>query len=728
MKKRLVVTALWLASAALLGLTVLSGRSPAQKDDALAARAEAILKKRCAECHSKAPRQGKKPKGGLDLWDPAHLSDQDREVTVLVPGSPEKSGLIQRLRPREPGEIMPPKKAGPPLSDEEVNALTAWVKAGGKRATARIETRRADDRPPARLSGGDKEGLARKAREILRTHCHRCHGVDFNGQLDVMKRPTLVAERKDEDPYVTPGDPAKSSLFARFGKSMPPKSIRQRPTAEDRAVIKQWIDAGAPDFAGVAPRKFVRTRDVILLMRDYLKAARGFDRPYLKFFTMTHLHNDPTVPEEDLREYNAALSKVINSLSWKPRIVVPKAIDKEGTIFVVDIRDLDWDRKRNGVNLWRAVLAAYPYGLRYDEDANDQQLRQADRDLYRCAGKVVPYVRGDWFVATAARPPLYHTLLQLPNTAAALERLLDVDTQENFRRNKLARAGFNKSGVSGQNRMVERHDIRQGAYWKSDDFKEHKGNAPAQRRLAARANIINYPLGPIFPGNEFNEQAFIQDGGEIIFNLPNGLQAYFLVDGKGNRIDQGPEEVVSDPLKTSGTPAIVNGLSCMHCHMHGMIRFTDEVRDGTAVGGNARVKVQDLFPTPKDMEVLVRRDEKKFLEALDEAIGPFIKVGADKDRPIRSFRNEPVGVLARRYKLLDLGIETVAAEVGFEGPKALQALIRRSKGLRELGLGALARDGGTIKRFEWERIRAASSLFQRVASELEIGTPYIVIK
>ena len=112
---------------------------------------------------------------------------------------------------------------------------------------------------------------------------------------------------------------------------------------------------------------------------------------------------------------------------------------------------------------------------------------------------------------------------------------------------KLVRGGFQQSGVSGQNRLVERHDAEFGAYyWKSYDFKPRR----------ARANLTRFPLGPEFPGNPYPRQAFRHDGGEMIFGLPNGMQGYFLSDGKGRRIDEGPTDVVSDALKTSGTPAI----------------------------------------------------------------------------------------------------------------------------------------------------------------------------
>ena len=123
----------------------------------------------------------------------------------------------------------------------------------------------------------------------------------------------------------------------------------------------------------------------------------------------------------------------------------------------------------------------------------------------------VPFLHVDWFVATVSLPPLYHDILDLPETDRELEARLEVNVVENIRNaagRRVWRAGFNDSGVSNNNRVLERHTSRYGAYWKSYDF---AGSVGTQ-------NIFTHPL------------SFTHDGGEIIFNLSNGLQAYYLVD------------------------------------------------------------------------------------------------------------------------------------------------------------------------------------------------------
>jgi serine/threonine-protein kinase len=330
-------------------------------------------------------------------------------------------------------------------------------------------------------------------------------------------------------------------------------------------------------------------------------------------------------------------------------------------------------------------------------------------------GTWLPAVRADWFIATASRPPLYHDLLRLPTTAGELERMLKVDVIDNFRKNRLARAGFTESGVSRSNRLVERHEALYGAYWKSYDFKTSDG----------RGNLFALPLGPAFKGHDNPNNVFHHDGGEIIFNLPNGLQGYLLVDAKDNRIDAGPTEVVRDKDETSGSVAVVNGLSCMFCHQHGMKKeFTDGVRKGTRVRGQALDKVRRLYPRPAAMNKLLESDEQHFLNALDRAMGAFLKVGPDANKDIKEFK-EVIGPIARRYLLAEVSGTDAVLELGLKDRVPLETAIKASDELRRLGLLPLAQ-GRSVKREVWESRKGLISPFQQVGHRLELGTPLSV--
>jgi serine/threonine-protein kinase len=552
--------------------------------------------------------------------------------------------------------------------------------------------------------------LSQQAQAILKKCCERCHGVGSTNEgginyiLDV---PTLLAKKS-----VVAGQPQASLLLKKIIRhEMPPEGEEPQPSRSEIALLEQWIAEGAKPFvsADAARRRFLATRDVQQSLRDHLAALPARERTHRRYFTLTHVHNNPSATDAQLRLYRAALSKLINSLSWRSSIVRPEPIDEAGTILSIGLRDLSWDQET-----WLEILRHYPYGLAHDQDPDPVVQRLAAEVVGFC-GTDLPAVRVDWFVAVASRPPLYHALLELPEHAGELEKQLKVDVTANFLEDRLARAGFATSGVSGQNRLVERHDALYGAYWKSYDFKSNEG----------QGNLFRLPLGPAFAANPFPRQAFIHDGGEILFHLPNGLQAYLLVDGQDRRIDEGPIEVVSDSLKTSGTAKIVNGLSCLACHAQGMkTEFKDTVREGTALEGRLREKVQRVYGTSEEMSRLVQSDMARFLPALEKAIGPFVRIGADAPKDIRDFP-EPIGLVARQYLLKELTIEDAALELGLADREGLRVAIQHNPRLAALGLRPLA-TGATIKRETWESRDRFVSPLQEAASALDLGVPKVV--
>ena len=255
--------------------------------------------------------------------------------------------------------------------------------------------------------------------------------------------------------------------------------------------------------------------------------------------------------------------------------------------------------------------------------------------------------------------------------------------------------------------------IALGGYWKSRDFKP--GNA--------HSSLVRLPLGPLnlFPAGHhpFADQAFVHDGGEIIYPLPNGLQAYMLVKGDDTRIDAGPIDVVSDALRTSGTFEIVNGISCNTCHKNGMIGFTDVIAKSSAVFGDPERRVKELYVPEKTMKRFLDDDTQRFVAALEQAIGPFLREGEDaKNRRKTEQFPEPISELARAYRLDYLDLAAVAAEHDVETAEDFQKLISPVT-LKRLGLEALLdKKRGVVSRADWEAVDNGVSLMQRVGQEL----------
>ena len=506
----------------------------------------------------------------------------------------------------------------------------------------------------------------------------------------------MVAARDGENPYISPGKLDESELWARFDE-MPPKG--KKPTATEKSVIKDWIVAGAPFPVISAVRTFVDDQAVQTAIRDHLRACDRADRPYQRYFTIANLHNNSKVTDEELRLARAGVSKLINSLSRKPSIVVPAAIGLEQTVLAVDIRKLGWDNSR----VWMRLLSEYPYGLKFKNHRNRRHLRAA-LEIADLLGPDVPLadIRADWFLDTAARPDLYCSILELPATAQELEKSLRVDTERDFKSDTLRRAGFTKSGVSRQMRMVDRHDSELGYYWKSYDFK----------KTDTSVNLFKFPLGPVFATNPYADQAFTHAGGELIFSLPNRLQAYMLVNRTGQRIKEGPPEIVFDANDSAGSSTIISGMSCMGCHKNGMVMFQDRIREGVAVADEPLRKVERLFPVESEMTAQLKRDEAQFLRAIDLALGPFLRVGDDKDKPARDFR-EPIIPIAKLYQN-DLDLIAAAAELNLKDGATLQALIKANPRLQRLGMADLLNEGGAINRAEWGTAGKGTSAFQQV--------------
>jgi formylglycine-generating enzyme required for sulfatase activity len=531
--------------------------------------------------------------------------------------------------------------------------LLCWPPAAG----------RADDTPAE---------LAKKARAVLHKHCYRCHGD--NGRavagVYVLNRQRLIDRKK-----LVPGNPGKSRLFqAILDEEMPPADadVKVRPSKDDVEVLRRWIAASAPDFApAVAARTFLTDADVLSIIHDDLKARGGRDRRFTRYFTLTHLYN-AGISDDELQSYRHGLSKLINSLSWGRQIVRPTPIDRARTIFRIDLRDYEWDART-----WQAILSRYPYGL--------TRTTTAHKYIQAASGTALPYVRGDWFVFAASRPPLYHSVLGIPAADTELEKRLEIDVSANIRRDRVARAGFNGSGVSRNNRLIERHVSRYGAYWKSYDFAGNDG----------QRNLFRHPLGPA------GQETFVADGGEIIFSLPNGLQGYMLVDARGKRLDEAPVKIVSTGNRLK--PEVLNGISCMDCHARGMIFKDDQVRKSVessdSFSDEEKDTVRALYPLKADFDKLLKEDASRFRRAVEQS-GDSVQ------------KTDTVVLLAARFEE-ELDLKLAAAEAGLKAEELLRGLKRSARLGRAL---APLHAGGTVKRDTFVEA------FGDIVRTLELGT------
>jgi len=472
---------------------------------------------------------------------------------------------------------------------------------------------------------------------ILQTNCGTCHigqGAqgDFGYLLDMDQ---LIAGGK-----IIPGNKEDSQLYVRMvAGTMPPayQRVIQTPTYGQIDLVGQFIDElkGFEDPQGecTAPA-FMGVDEQIDAMQQDMARLDATDQPFTRYMTITYSSNAGDCGRA-LERQRFALFKGINSVSTETRVVQPQAINDDQTIYRIDIRDYGWDRQidlqdndiSDPANIdfndgWEAIVAdpgAAPFAVEYQGDQADQ--------LKADAGTLIPFMPVNAFIQATEFGALYYTLIGGRNNLFDFELdVLGIDTAAEIADDNLLRAGFANSGVSKQERVLNRFDNGVAgnlAYWISFDFDGGNGNGTVNG--VTNGFEVNVANESIFD----NPLDFAFAGGEAIFNLPNGMQAYYVAAANGQRLDEAPIGVVIDPAQNNGL--VTNGASCHSCHNIGMITFTDTVRkyviDNKVQFDNDTFEaVMEQYPLPNVFQDAMDRDSEVHLSATERA-------GVPRDTP-----------------------------------------------------------------------------------------------
>jgi hypothetical protein len=497
--------------------------------------------------------------------------------------------------------------------------------------------------------------VAKAAFDVLQKHCARCHQTGELSQKDLdgveHKRENAASnfgnvlnleEIASNPHYVLPGNAKASRLFTEIiNEKMPYDWANGQgkfdPVApEELAALEAWID-GLKNTCD--PKAYVSHSDMIgMIAADIERERIPQRRKGIRYVTLTHLANACT-DEKAMKVYRQATIKLLNSLSRSPDVVRFQAIDPGETIIRVNLDELGWTAED-----WETVLKSYPYKMQPDTSYKNLLVSATDSKM--------PYVRGDWFAFTASRPGMYEKLLKLAPDFNKLAKDEGVDIEANLKKFVAQRAGFQVSGVSRNNRMIERHPSKHGYFWTSYDFAGNKG----------RQNLYEHPLGPK------GKNAFEHDGGETIFSLPNGFQAYYLNTADGKALNTGPTNIVQD--KRAKDLAVTNGISCMGCHEFGMIKAKDEIRKiaiggrgGKAFSRDEQREIEALYIENERMDKVLDGDAKRFQDAM-------FRAGLDPNLNYNGI--EMITALSQRYEQ-DVDLTMAAAELGMTKDEFQQA-------------------------------------------------------
>jgi hypothetical protein len=253
-----------------------------------------ILSNNCFFCHGPDSKERKGGKDGLRFDTPEGiLADLGNGTAAVVPGKPEQSSLLKRIKSTDPDELMPPKSSGKKLSPHEIELLTAWIQQGAKYAGHWSYTKPVRPQVPtvkdAEWPRGDIDRflLARLEKEGL----HPSEAADRYAlirrvSIDLTGLPPTIQE---VEAFIKDSDPkAYENLVDR---------LLAKPTFGEHWA-QMWLDlsryADSAGYADDPPR-------TIWLFRDYVIRSLNDNKPFDQF-TIEQIAGDllPNPTEDQL--------------------------------------------------------------------------------------------------------------------------------------------------------------------------------------------------------------------------------------------------------------------------------------------------------------------------------------------------------------------------------------------------------------------------------------------
>jgi hypothetical protein len=368
---------------------------------------------------------------------------------------------------------------------------------------------------------------------------------------------------------------------------------------EEKSILTDWKkDGGLENCDKRAEIKRFNFNEIEAAIAVELNSLNEEDRLNSRFLVLTHKVNQNGPSNLDL--YRGGARKAVNSLNAKgKRLTQGKAFGPENSIIRIDLEDYELSRQD-----WEKITKADP--LKVESFTNTGALIKFLTQDNR------PWMHFDNFIDTVFRnSSLYYDLLGVPPTFLQLTQKLEVKFQADFINFKAMLIGTNKSPISLQkNRLISRHDSLDGYFWTTYD--------PLSLNGVRERNLFEFPLLRETGGRA----VFKFDAGEVIYSLPNGLQAYALFNAQGVRQDAAPVNIVTD-TESPVSPEIRNANSCHRCHVAGIIPATDEIRDHV-IRNASQFNLQDvelvkvLYRTNDVNASVIKKDQDTYVKALRE--------------------------------------------------------------------------------------------------------------
>ena len=513
-------------------------------------------------------------------------------------------------------------------------------------ADAESSPRPAPTPPPAGVAGGpgslpeaapplaapsvqpsDYDLRALGVMSLLRGLCATCfptlEGKPPEHPYDLEPLSRLIAERE-----ILPGNASGSPLWQRLSQGLLPAGAPRSLTRGELALLGELIDQlPAEPAPPCEPLPFLSSDEVLATLVEDLQGAES--PTTTRYVSLTYASNAGACGAE-LERHRSALFKAVNSVSTRPAIAVPAAIDPMGLLYRIDLRDYGWERpldleddgELDFADGWLAITATAGVYAR--------ELAGPEADVLKLAAQTpVPLLPAHVLVWTTATGDLYYALTGARQNAHDTRAALGVDVAGAVASNSARRAGFSGFGFNEDAMVLRLEQAGPGAraYWL---LLPSAGDG---------ATIFDDPL------------ELPWEGGLSIAQLPNGMLAFGVEETNGYRLNAMPICIGPCGLESLGSIA-----ACHACHESGLLPVADMIRsyadeNSSLFDGQTLGDVRLQYPGGEAILELMAADSQVTIEAARQA-------GITRGGP------EPLAYVYTQYELGSLSIDAAAAELG----------------------------------------------------------------
>ncbi|MEJ2669106.1 MAG: hypothetical protein P8077_02190 [Gammaproteobacteria bacterium] len=463
---------------------------------------------------------------------------------------------------------------------------------------------------------------------FLSSHCATCHSSTEAGMLPFHADLNVTVAYRAVRSMVVLSDPEQSRMVMRLrvDRHNCPETMSCAQAADTLSqLIGEWaavMGITRSEQPGLVDP--VSMADVIAAIEADRAALTSEQLERVQYISLHEAYNEGA-SERELDVYRVGVSKTLNLISrYASDIVNPTAIDERSLIYRINVDDYWSQNQADAQSVWARIQAGPQEGL-------NQGVKE-------------DYIEACQLGYAASRPRVYNAVMELPFFASQLESELKVDKSNGVDSFKFFTIG-NEVSINENDRSVwlaRTEDNRQ--YWRSFDA----------------FSFLNPALftDPIL---EFNPdlsapRRVVGSAAEIIFELPNGLDGYYIAGAANQKREDAFTFVVCDPER--GGPCfdresgqeelrLINGASCIDCHEDGMKFMYDEltpmIAEGTDIFTEAeRARIAELYPGQTFLDAALREGRERFQSAMTTMIDAMAVSPAEYVRI-----DEPVNALAR---------------------------------------------------------------------------------